>query len=361
MGSLRQKIIPRSSACELLALCLGRCLDKFVATCHIIVLAYRGSLLLDSGCCCTSWFGCRAPWLRNTCSTSRLIMVILVYETCSWIETKRRTVVLSRESWCMLCASCWIKRTSISFGFLPRPRIVGLSRIYITHIGVTLWVGSSCTVVVVRVALRLKDGFWSYQFMQLIVLLIKVIVVIIWIMWGRSLATCCRRFTVKTSIIVWIQSRSSWSLGIGSIWDWCRIGSGSVAASKRLNAFVCCLSNDIFKWFIQSCTVLRIRRFRMWCRVVLGRGNFCGSCSIIGDWWFRGASLRAHIVFTVHANTSWACRFIRLSYAITLLSCRFLTILMMIWVFRNTWLMVCTVCRRRLLLGPCCWDLLGVQ
>ena len=173
-------------------------------------------------------------------------------------------------------------------------------------------------------------------------LLMLVVIVIIWIVRGRGLATCCRRFTIKASIIVWIQSSSPWGLGIGSVRDGCRIGSGSVAASERLNALVCCLSNDIFEWLIQSGTMLRSRRFRMWCRVVLRGRNFCSSCSLIGNRRCRGASLRAHIVFTVHANASWTSRFIRLSYAIRLLSSRFMAIgALMIWVqfvVWNTWL-----------------------
>ncbi len=183
-----------------------------------------------------------------------------------------------------------------------------------------------------------------------------VVIVIIWIMRGWGLATCCRRFAIVTSIVIWIQSRSFRSLGIRSIGDRCWISSGSVSASKRLNALVCCFSYDIFEWLIQSCAMLRIRGFRMWCRVVLWRGNFCGGSSLIGNRWCRGASLRAHIVLTVHANASWASRFIWLAYAITLLCCRFMAKgAMMIWVHSVVW-------NTRLVGIICvCWDLLRIQ
>ena len=144
MSSLRQKIVPRGSTCELLALCLGRCCDKFVA--GNIILAYRSSLLLGCGCC--TWFDCRAPWLRD--SSTRRLVLILVDETCSRIETKGRTVILSCKRWCILGSSCWIKRSGVSLGLLPWPCIV-LSHINVrwtTHI-VTLW-GRGTVIIALR-------------------------------------------------------------------------------------------------------------------------------------------------------------------------------------------------------------------
>ncbi len=153
MSSLRQKIVPRGSACELLALCLRRCLHDFVAT--NVGLAYRSSLLLRCGC--STRFSCRAPWLRYS-STRRLIMVILMDETCSWIETKWRTVILSCKSlWCMLCASysSWIKWTGVSLRFLPWPSgsiaadLACIEIRWATHIVVDTLLWGSCDRVAI--------------------------------------------------------------------------------------------------------------------------------------------------------------------------------------------------------------------